>query len=213
MESNVLKKLLVGIALSMSFCCVSVPTATVVGQETSLQAPASGSGAKGELFIGGVDEHSAQEFIEELGARVAAGEKQIVIKITSPGGDVFAGMAMGDAMEQAADSGVQLVCVADRFAASMGFVLLQNRGCAVRVMTKRTVLLAHGPSAQAAGTSQAIASQAAFLAALEKAMAEEAAARLLISVEEYLAKTDNKDWSFTWQEALDVGAVDEVVEF
>jgi hypothetical protein len=52
----------------------------------------------------------------------------------------------------------------------------------------------------------------AYLEALDRAMAEMCAARLFISVEEYRAKVFGRDWTLDYNDALDVGAIDRVVD-
>ncbi len=143
---------------------------------------------------------------------VSGGAKVVVFRINSYGGSVRAGLDFIQAVDEARKRGVRTECVVDYKAMSMGFVFLQA-ACDVRIMTTRSILLAHSASSDFdRGTAVEIANELAYLQALDRAMSELSAARLFISVEEYRAKTTGRDWTMTWEEALDVGAIDRVVD-
>jgi ATP-dependent protease ClpP protease subunit len=83
-------------------------------------------------------------------------------------------------------------------------------------MTKRTVLMIHNPiemvSAEGAPlTTQDIRDLSNDLSASSEAMLEHNIHRMKVSKEYVAAKIAYNKWFFTWEEALKVGAVDEVL--
>jgi ATP-dependent protease ClpP protease subunit len=157
-----------------------------------------------------VNTDTALDFIEDLGKAVARREKIVFVDINSPGGAVFAGLAMVQAMRNAEQAGTQTICRVDGLAASMGFVLLQS--CSFRVMTKRSALMAHEVSVSETGgkpgdlrrMAQRIEDIGHLLAIIE-------CARLNITLAEFEARIKDRDWFIGHEEALALGAVDLVV--
>lgn len=159
-----------------------------------------------------LDDMVSEEMVTRLIKQIQEANKKnapyIEMLIDSPGGSVFDGIKLARAMET---SEVPVVCIVDGMAASMAFYLLQS--CGIRMMTKRSVLMAHQVSA-GVGTldPQTAASAAEALKAIDESMAEHAAARMKISVKEFLQRTHALEWWFNWRDATKYGAVDEVLE-
>lgn len=143
--------------------------------------------------------------------RVAAGDKEIFFRINSFGGSIFAGndllLHINDVKRS---KGIQVRCVVDFKAYSMGFVFLQD-ACDERLMTKGSTLLAHNGASEVRGTAVQMREEAEFLDALNDSMAEVCADRLKISVEEYQEKIAYKNWTMSWKEAQRLGAIDGTV--
>ncbi len=141
-----------------------------------------------------------------------AGAKRVVLELDTPGGSVVAGHQIIKAIEESRRAGTQVVCVADGWAVSMGFAILQS--CSERVMTKRGVLMAHSPLMPNAGLDLGPSTRNAMesLRVVARAMAEQCAARMKVTLAEYIKRTSNgKEWWFNWVDAVKFGAVDRVV--
>lgn len=178
-------------------------------EKVSVQCPKTGNCVPTYRFDGGVTDSSASKLVKWMKAAEDAGAKALVIEIETPGGSLDAGYKIIRALE---DSKVPSYCVGEIETMSAGFAILES--CTHRMMTKRTQLLAHEPhvSMIRGGSAKDLQNSADYLRTTARAFAEHCAARLKISLKEYLAKTDGgKDWFMNWEEALQVGAVDRVV--
>lgn len=155
-------------------------------------------------FENEVNEDSVTVFLVELAQHISAKEKIIVVELDTPGGSVGAGIAMAKAIER---SPVPVVCVVDGMAASMGLYILQS--CDVRVMTKRSLLMGHEPSARMAGQPQALQDLAELLLRLSRAMAYHITARTNISPDDYLSKiAGGRELWFNFDDAVALKFVD-----
>lgn len=158
------------------------------------------------LFNAEVDEESVNKAIDALTFRKA---RVFVIEFNTPGGYVSHGFRLTKAIEA---SRVPVICVVDGTAASMGFYLLQS--CGVRVMTFRSVLMAHEPALSASnfgGTKGAWKDIYERLRVLSNAMNHHMSRRLNISYAEFSARVNDKDWWMDAEEAWKVRAIDGLV--
>ncbi|CAB4127067.1 ClpP Protease subunit of ATP-dependent Clp proteases [uncultured Caudovirales phage] len=144
-----------------------------------------------------------------LSMAASLGVEGIVLDLTTPGGETEAGHDLAVAIEA---SPVPVVCVADHQVASMGFYILQS--CAVRVMTTRTLLMAHKPSVTLnfSGDVDDIANLLERVSAVTETIAQQYCHRLNIKYTDCRNNFDHKEWWLTAGEALKVGAVDLVIE-
>jgi ATP-dependent Clp protease protease subunit len=158
-------------------------------------------------FDATISDSSAERLSTILSEAKKADAKSVLLVINSGGGSVDAGMKIVRDME---DSPVPVYCVVDGEAASMAFYILQS--CKVRIMLRRSRLMAHEPYASTgvSGNRFEFASYADYFRVLALSMAEHESHRLRISLEEFLKRTENKDWWMAWEDAVKVGAVDEV---
>jgi len=154
-----------------------------------------------------VDSESAGIAIDILDVANQAGLDAVVIEFDTPGGSVDAGIKLAKAIEQ---SKTEVVCIVDGMAASMGMYLLQS--CHQRVMTPRSILMAHQPWMMGAGDEQDFENGSRLLSALGKALSEHVCSRIKLPQAECKEKFSNgREWWLNHQEALQVGAVDFVV--
>lgn len=144
-----------------------------------------------------------QAAMEEL---TAAGATDFLLLIDSPGGEVFSGLEFIKFMERLEKQGVRTHCVVDGMAASMGFVILQ--ACSSRLMTTRSVLMAHEPSMTTRGTAKEIEESVKLLKVVAEMLVMYATSKLHITPAEYRERVDGKDWWMPWNEALEVGAIE-----
>src|SRR5579859_4183165 len=157
-----------------------------------------------------VTDDSMKVALEKLEAAHKVKAKAYVLEINSPGGDVEAGWRLAKSIEAAQ---IKVVCVVDGEAASMASYILQS--CPVREMTKRSVQMYHerAMGAMFQGQPNQWAAIAAHMEAWRQADAEHNVHRMKISAEEYRKHTDGgQQWWLDWKQAVEVGAVDEVVD-
>jgi ATP-dependent Clp protease, protease subunit len=129
----------------------------------------------------------------------------LVIEINTPGGSVESGRLISRAIESAV---TPIYCLVDGDAASMGMYILQS--CPQRLMTKRSMLMAHNPSAGVQGQEQDFLNVAAMLKATGDALGEHVCHRMLLEPKDCRSRFDGKEWWLGYDEALKVGAIDRV---
>ena len=162
------------------------------------------------IEISEIDDAPLAAVLAKVDELVAAGDRTIMFRINSYGGGVAAGYDFIQSIEEHQKRGVKVICVVDTKAMSMGFAFLQGF-CDERLMTKRSILLAHRASTGLKGNVDKIAEELQYMLALDNALAEVCAGRLKISIAEYKAKVAHGDWTLSWEEAKKVGAIDGTV--
>lgn len=130
----------------------------------------------------------------------------IVLEINSGGGDYDSGFLLSKAIER---TPIPVTCIVDGDAASMAFFILQS--CDKRVATPRSVLMIHEVSWTGAVKTSGIDSVAGFIRTQNEAMLAHCAAKLKISKDALAKAITGKDWFLTPDEALAIGAIDEIV--
>ncbi len=158
------------------------------------------------LVVEDFDEGSVSAVITEMKAFKAAGNKNLWIKIDSYGGSVHWGMKLVQEIEQ---YGSPVTCVVDTKAMSMGFYTLQS--CDRRLMTKRSQLMAHEPSARIQGTAQELEDEAKSLAVMADGFIEHCIAKMAITKKGFKEKIHNKVWYLGYEEALKYKAIDDTI--
>jgi ATP-dependent Clp protease, protease subunit len=155
-----------------------------------------------------VDDAVATKLIAQL-LLLAAEEpdSDITLYINSPGGSVFAGMAIYDTMN-AIEPDVSTV--ATGMAASMGQFLLTAGAPGKRFALPHAQVMMHQPSGGAGGAESDIVIRAGMLSRLKKQIAELTARHSGHPVERIEADFDRDRW-FSAQEAADYGLIDRVL--
>ncbi len=133
--------------------------------------------------------------------------RDINLYINSPGGSVYAGMAIFDTM-QFVDCDIATYAMG--MAASMGQFLLSAGARGKRYALPHARILMHQPSGGIGGTSSDIQIQAEQIKLTKVQMAELIAEHTGQSVEQIQADSERDRW-FTAQQALEYGFVDHVV--
>lgn len=118
--------------------------------------------------------------------------EQIVLRINSPGGEVWEAMAI---LNMLAAHRAQVIAVVDGIAASAASFIAAS--CDETVMSPGSQMMIHSPSSIAWGNATKMRKQAAFLDTLERSM-----------IEVYAEKAGEKDWATllaeeTWLTASD----------
>ena len=135
-------------------------------------------------------------------------DKDISIYINSPGGSIYAGLAIYDTM-QFIKPDVQTICVG--MAMSMGAVILAGGTAGKRMALPHSKILIHQGSAGFHGQPTDIEIQAREVISLKRLM-EEIMAKHTGQPLEKIAKDMDRDYYMTADEARDYGLIDRVVE-
>ncbi len=137
-------------------------------------------------------------------------DKDISLYINSPGGDVYAGLAIYDTM-QFIKADVQTICFG--IAMSMGALLLAGGAKGKRMALPNAKVLIHqvwtpsGPGGQAADIEIRARETLNLKRRLEEILAEHTGQDI-----ERVSKDTDRDYFMTAQEAKDYGIIDVVVE-
>ncbi len=159
--------------------------------------------------VGDVDDLPMLMALERARDLAKKGEKEITLRIDSFGGGIFLGNRWIREMEDLKKAhGLQVACIVDGAAYSMGAVILESPLCDQRLATKRSTILFHNGSAGGRGTAEDLKEAAAFLEALNVSMALVIADRLEVSLEEYRARVAHADWMMAVPEALASNVID-----
>src|SRR6202035_105497 len=162
------------------------------------------------VFLGGqVDEDTANLIVAQLVHLESDDpDKDIHLYINSPGGSIYAGLAIYDAM-QFIGPDVQTICYG--IAMSMGSLLLAGGTPGKRMVLPNSRILIHQPSGGFEGASSDIEIHAREVLALRARLDEIYSEHTGQSVERVHADME-RDRYFTSGEALAYGLVDRVIE-
>jgi ATP-dependent Clp protease, protease subunit len=161
------------------------------------------------IFLGQqVDDDVANRICAEMILLAAEDSKaDINLYINSPGGSVYAGMAIYDVMQFVPND---VATYAMGMAASMGQFLLTAGADGKRYAMPHAAILMHQPHGGIGGTATDIRIQAEQSLYLKRLMAERIASHTGRPVEQIEADSDRDRW-FTAEEARDYGIVDHVI--
>ncbi len=162
------------------------------------------------VFLGGaVEEEIANLIVAQLVHLESDDpDKDIHLYINSPGGSIYAGLAIYDAM-QFISPDVQTICYG--VAMSMGSLLLAGGAPGKRVSLPNSRILIHQPSGGFQGQSSDIEIHAREVLALRARVDELYAKHTTQPVERVHADMD-RDRYFTGEEAVAYGLVDRVID-
>jgi ATP-dependent Clp protease, protease subunit len=161
------------------------------------------------VFLGQqVDDDIANRICAEILMLSAEDDRRdIAMYINSPGGSVYAGMAIYDIMQYVPND---VATYAMGMAASMGQFLLCAGAAGKRYAMPHASILMHQPHGGIGGTATDIRIQAEQILYLKRILAERTAMHTGQTVEQIEADSDRDRW-FTADEAKDYGFVDHVV--
>ena len=161
------------------------------------------------IFLGTpVDDQIANLIIAQfLHLEAEDPDKDVVMYINSPGGQVYSGLAIYDTM-QYIKCDVQTICVG--IAMSMGAVLLAGGTKGKRMALPNAKILIHQVSGGFQGQATDIEIQARETIALKRRL-EEILSEHTTRPQEQVAKDMERDYFMTSQEALDYGIIDNVI--
>jgi ATP-dependent Clp protease, protease subunit len=162
------------------------------------------------VFLGTqVDDRVANEINAKLLLLDAEdSKKDISLYINSPGGSVYAGMAIYDTMNFVK---ADIVTICMGMAASMGQFLLSAGAKGKRYSLPNGRILMHQPLGQMQGTAADIQIHATQILKTKKLMAKLTAEATGQTIERIEADADRDNW-FTAEEAVEYGLIDKIVE-
>jgi ATP-dependent Clp protease protease subunit len=161
------------------------------------------------IFLGQqVDDDIANRICAEIVLLASEDEKRdISIYINSPGGSVYAGMAIYDIMQYVPND---IATYAMGMAASMGQFLLTAGTHGKRYALPHAQILMHQPSGGIGGTESDIRIQAEQMRHIKRTLFERTAFHTGKSIEEIERDADRDRW-FTAEDAMKYGFVDHVI--
>jgi ATP-dependent Clp protease, protease subunit len=161
------------------------------------------------IFLGQqVDDDIANRICAELVLLAAEDDKRdISIYINSPGGSVYAGMAIYDMMQYVPND---VATYAMGMAASMGQFLLTAGAPGKRYALPHAQILMHQPSGGIGGTASDIRIQAEQMLYIKRTLFERTAYHTGQPIEQIEKDADRDRW-FTAEEAKEYGFVDQVI--
>src|SRR6202012_3473666 len=134
-------------------------------------------------------------------------QRDINVYINSPGGSVYAGLAIYDVMQYVTND---VATYAMGMAASMGQFLLTAGAPGKRYALPHATILMHQPSGGIGGTATDIKIQAEQMRYVKKTLSDLTAEHTGKPIEEILKDADRDHW-YTAQEAKAYGFVDHVI--
>jgi ATP-dependent Clp protease, protease subunit len=161
------------------------------------------------IFLGQqVDDDIANRICAELVLLASEDDKRdISMYINSPGGSVYAGMAIYDVMQYVPND---VATYAMGMAASMGQFLLTAGAPGKRYALPHAQILMHQPSGGIGGTASDIRIQAEQMLYIKRTLFERTAYHTGQPIEQIEKDADRDRW-FTADEAKDYGFVDQVI--
>ena len=161
------------------------------------------------IFLGQqVDDDIANRICAELVLLASEDAKRdISIYINSPGGSVYAGMAIYDMMQYVPND---VATYAMGMAASMGQFLLTAGAPGKRFALPHAQILMHQPSGGIGGTASDIRIQAEQMLYIKRTLFERTAYHTGQPIEQIERDADRDRW-FTAEEAKEYGFVDQVI--
>src|ERR1039457_1867436 len=161
------------------------------------------------IFLGQqVDEDIANRLCAEMVLLASEDDKRdISLYINSPGGSVYAGLAIYDVMQYVPND---VATYAMGMAASMGQFLLCAGAPGKRYALPHAAILMHQPHGGIGGTATDIRIQAEQILYLKRTLAERIAMHTGQTVDQIEADSDRDRW-FTADQAKDYGFVDRVI--
>ncbi len=161
------------------------------------------------VFLGTpIDDNVADSVVAQLLYLEAEdSEKDIQVYINSPGGSVYAGMAIYDTMQQIRPD---IVTICFGLAASMGAFLLSGGTKGKRMALPSARIMIHQPLGGAQGQASEIAIQAKEILYIKKKLNELISAHTGQPFEQIAADTE-RDFYMSSKEAVEYGLIDRVI--
>lgn len=143
--------------------------------------------------------------LEAFSAALDSMSGDVHLRISSPGGDVFAGIAMAQRIRDY--KGGDVIAHIDGYAASAASLL--PLACANTIMAPQSMMMIHSAWTIAMGNSEDFLDCAALLAKIDGQLSEGYAAKGNKTAAEFLDLMHAETW-FTPQEAVDAGLCNEI---
>ena len=158
-------------------------------------------------FIGPVTTTTAEGAMATLSRWKRLGNAPITIRISSPGGQVFDGLALYDYILGLRASGIKVTTVAFGIVASVAGILLQAGD--VRVVSPNTHMLIHEISGQAIGKLSEQEDETKFAKKLNGRLYDILAERSKLTRAQIEKSALRKDWWMSAEEVMTAGFADQ----
>lgn len=159
-------------------------------------------------FVNSVGGDSARKCVDTLNEWSRKSKDPITIVFNSPGGNVWSGLAIYDAVMALKDEGIKFTTVVRGMAASMAGVLLQAGD--ERVIGKNAYILIHEVSDIAAGTTSELEDELKLTKRLQARLLKILAERSTLSEKEIEKKWKKNDWWLDADESVELGFADKI---
>lgn len=151
---------------------------------------------------------TAKSISKELDAAIAAKEKEVTVRINSPGGSVFEGIAIYNAI---ANSALEVTTIVDGIAYSMG-AIIALAGNKIQ-MAKNATMMIHNVSGGVYGNANDLRGALEMMEKLDNSLAISISDKTGLSVDEVKSKwLDFVDHTLSADEALKDKLIDSIVE-
>lgn len=132
----------------------------------------------------------------------------VTVLLNSPGGSVFAGLAIFDTLLALRHAGTEVTTIAYGMAASMGSILLQAGD--VRMMAPNSYLMIHEVSSGVRGTVSDVEDTTKFMKKLQNKALDILSERSTLTRETIRRRSSRMDWWMDAEEALEAGFIDTI---
>lgn len=171
-------------------------------------AASKASEARVYNFVDGVSASSVKACVTVLEEWARRSAEPITIVFNSPGGHIFHGLALYDAIQAIRSRGIKVNTKTRGMAASMGGVLFQAGD--KRTIGSNAYILIHEASDVAIGQMADIEEHVEFIKRVQKRLLRILAERSKLSIKQIEAKWKKTDWWIDAQEAVKLGFADEI---
>jgi ATP-dependent Clp protease, protease subunit len=164
-------------------------------------------------LIGDIDKDPARNVIERLRELANDSNRPITMYINSAGGNVTDGLAIHDSIRQIVSRGIEVTCIVQGMAYSMGSIVLQAASTGRRLSLPHSWIMIHEPAKWAGWQSTTAAAQHLDrLKAMQLQIYQILAKRSGRPLKSIIRDTKRNDFYLDAQKALDYGLIDGIVE-
>lgn len=164
------------------------------------------------IDLGDIDSDPTTSALVRFKGLADSGAHVVTIRIDSAGGSIRLGLRwIREITDIKKAHNVHVDCVVDGAAYSMAAIILESPVCDSRLATPSSTILFHNGRGGAEGTEEEMEESRRMLAAFNSALATLVAQRMGLSVADYRAHINGKDWVLSASEAFENHILDAVV--
>jgi ATP-dependent Clp protease protease subunit len=164
-------------------------------------------------LVGDIEKEPARNVIERLREMANDSPRPITLYINSAGGNVTDGLAIHDSIRQIVNRGIEVTCIVQGMAYSMGSIVLQAASTGRRLSLPHSWIMIHEPAKWAGWQSTTAAAQHLDrLKAMQLQIYEILAKRSGRPLKQIIRDTKRNDLYLDANKALEYGLVDGIVE-
>jgi ATP-dependent Clp endopeptidase proteolytic subunit ClpP len=177
-------------------------------EREDIKAKSQSSQARVYNFVDKVSSTTVKTCVNTLEEWARRNTEPVTIVFNSPGGEVFPGLALFDAILALREKGIDITTVCRGWAASMGGVLFQAGK--ERVIGQNSYMLIHEVSDIAVGTTADLEDELEFTKRVQKRLVNILAERSTLSAKQIEAKWKKTDWWVDADECIKYGFADRI---